>query len=188
MQCPYGGFNQSRNPHWLLFSLDRVKVVFQWGLFVTGGGLEPSWLGRATRCRAPTSTASPCPPTPTSSPTCWGACRLHPCQDCPSAGTAPPHQPVSKRLDFSLLWFGTVQCFGYCAGWLLSDRRRAEGRFTFLCVCPGLPAQLQRTVSCVAPLLRVCAHTLVPASLLVKKGLFHLILFRSFLFERCVCW
>lgn len=54
---------------------------------------EPSWLGRVTQCRGPTSTASPCPHTPTSSRTCWEACRLQPCQDCPSVATAPPLQP-----------------------------------------------------------------------------------------------
>ena len=79
-----------------LFVRSLLRWFFGEICFAIGGGLEPSWRGRAIRCRAPTSTASPCPPTPTSSPTCWGACRLRPCQDCPSAGTARPRQPVSK--------------------------------------------------------------------------------------------
>lgn len=64
---------------------------------LTRGGLVPSWPGRATQCRVPTSTASRSPPTPTSSRTCWEACLLRRCQACPSAATAPRHQPVSRR-------------------------------------------------------------------------------------------
>lgn len=33
-----------------------------------------------------------------------------------------------------------------------------RGRFTFLCVCPGLPVRLVLTVSCEVPLLCVCTY------------------------------
>lgn len=76
-----------------------------WALFVG----EPSWPGRATRYQADTSTAFPCPPTPTFSPTCWGACRLRLCQDFPSVDIAPPPQQVSQL--FSLF---SSACWRFC--------------------------------------------------------------------------
>lgn len=147
---------------------------------------EPSWLGRATRCRAPTSTASPCPPTPTFSPTCWGACRLQPCRDCLSVDTAPPHQPVSRvwaTFQFSLRWFAF--CMWKCLMlWLLCRFWVTGGMEIYfpLCVCPGFSALLWLTVSGTARLLCVFAYILV-----CWFKHFHLVLFRSFLFERCVC-
>lgn len=135
---------------------------------MTGGGLEPPWLGRATQCRAPTSTASPCPPTPTSSPTCWGACLLQPCRVSPSAGTAPPRQPVSKL--FTPTPFFRRLCSGNCADWLLNDRKWEEEDFPFLCVCPGLPVWLRLIVFlCIppphpTPPRCVCVHMLLPSA------------------------
>lgn len=130
---------------------------------MSGGWTEPSWLGRATRCRGPTSTASRCPPIPTSSPTCWGACRLQPCQDCPSVGTAPLHQPVSQLCLYPFIagsrsckWSVSVPCCRYCVRWILSERWWVEDLISLVTV------------------LTVCVGLLV-------KGYFHLILFRPFL-------
>lgn len=94
----YGGLNHHRI---LADSAAPIHLAPLQPCFLSGpaaltrGGLVPSWQGRATLCRVPTSTASRSPPTPTSSRTCWGACLLRRCPACPSAATAPRHQPVS---------------------------------------------------------------------------------------------
>lgn len=96
---PYGGLNHpgSHTDSQLLLQRFPLKVSL-----VTKGGLLPSWLAKATQCRAPTSTASLYQPTRTSSRTCWGAYRRQPCLVFPSVGIAPPHQPVSKLITFAL--------------------------------------------------------------------------------------
>lgn len=126
---PYGGINHpgTHTDSQLLLQWFPLKVSS-----VTEGGLLPSWRAKATQCRAPTSTASLCPPTHTSSHTCWGACHRQPCLVFPSVGTAPPPQPVSKLRMFALSrWhFQRYDC--YVLG-SVDDCWRTGGVLVHLC-------------------------------------------------------
>lgn len=88
--------------------------------FVSEGGLLPSWRAKATQYRVPTSTASLCPPTHTSSHTCWGACHHQLFPAFPSVGIAPPHQPVSKltepNVSLCSLGLSLDNCWGTGSG------------------------------------------------------------------------